>query len=186
MKSKLNKYITFELNEHDMEVCITPECIKGIAKCVEDLAIEQPSISEANIDTLKKEIKRLREHNIKLLGTPDTMPDYLKKEAKVVDLVWKLQDENKALKDRVTELEDEAVLQKLSELDPNWDSYDAEPITEAAIKATKDLLLILEIGRKPDFILPLSDGGIQLEWSDKYSDSVIEVEVSPLGELTRP
>lgn len=77
---------------------------------------------------------------------------------------------------------------------PNWDSYDAVEISHEAIAVAQDLLYqaqedfypsLEEEGKedmlKPIAVVPLGDGGVQLEWGGSAAE--IEVEISPIGEF---
>jgi hypothetical protein len=80
-------------------------------------------------------------------------------------------------------------LRELSELDANWDSYGAKPMTAQAATAAIELVSDLldnchEIDPKrfnPWMIAPLADGGVQLEW--RLDSSAVEVEIDPDGKL---
>jgi hypothetical protein len=81
-------------------------------------------------------------------------------------------------------------LDELAELGPNWDSYGADPVTQRAISAARQLLvdIVDRLGTTaletalPYNIAPLNDGGIQLEWIS--SRCRYEVEISPDGIFT--
>ncbi len=78
---------------------------------------------------------------------------------------------------------------------PNWDSYDAVKISSKAIDVAISLLSQVQEedfyfslekkGRddmlKPIAVVPLGDGGVQLEWGGSAAE--IEVEISPIGEF---
>jgi hypothetical protein len=87
------------------------------------------------------------------------------------------------------------------QLPRNWDSYDADPIKEDAINAATDLFSDIQDrffrGRdidvpfdplsvppsspeKPAGVVPLNDGGLQLEWIGPLGDE-IQVQVGPSG-----
>lgn len=84
-------------------------------------------------------------------------------------------------------------LDKFELLPPDWDSYDAVAISHKAIDVARkllydaqdDLYLLLEQSGeedmlKPIAVVPLSDGGVQLEWNGSAAE--IEVEISPDGQ----
>ena len=71
-------------------------------------------------------------------------------------------------------------LRELAKLEAGWDSYDASPITEVSIQATERLLECLK-NRSPDCTVPLSGGGVQLEWSGPGGE--IEVEIQAYGQF---
>jgi hypothetical protein len=80
------------------------------------------------------------------------------------------------------------VLETLRTLRSGWDSYDAEPISGVAIRAAKNLLVLLPgfmsaqapEHSRPWAIAPMVDGGVQLEW--RQAGKALEVEVGPHGE----
>jgi len=79
-------------------------------------------------------------------------------------------------------------LKEIAQLKADWDSYGAEPVSSVALVAAFELLDTVreQISRKvreplPQFIAPLADGGLQLEWSGQQGD--IEVEIDPNGDL---
>lgn len=85
-------------------------------------------------------------------------------------------------------------IEGFGELRKNWDSYDADPISSEARKAAIQVIQnvheclsesIREDSKpediKPYAAVPLSDGGVQLEWRGARSE--IEVEIGPDGEL---
>ena len=59
-------------------------------------------------------------------------------------------------------------ISRLAKLEPDWDGYGGEPITQEAIEKTASLLTIIQGltgGNLPSpFIAPLPDGGLELEW----------------------
>lgn len=82
-----------------------------------------------------------------------------------------------------------ARLEKFHLLGPNWDSYDADPIAPVAIERARGLLLSLRqalgryVGERflPLNVVPLVDGGVQLEWQS--SARSLEVEITASGDL---
>lgn len=75
-------------------------------------------------------------------------------------------------------------------LPPNWDTYDADPISRVAISTATGLLGRVqqlfssdEVGDRlrPRAAVPLANGGVQLEWCGSKAE--IEVEIGPRGEL---
>ncbi len=79
-------------------------------------------------------------------------------------------------------------LKELAQLKADWDSYGAEPVSSVALVAAFELLDAVKerLCRKvreplPQFIAPLADGGLQLEWSGQRGD--IEVEIDLNGDL---
>lgn len=81
-------------------------------------------------------------------------------------------------------------LDDFAELKPNWDSYGAEPISGNAIDAASVLLMSLAARLEPWFgsrvkpyvVVPLSSGGVQLEW--RGPGGTIEVEANAEGRLS--
>jgi len=81
------------------------------------------------------------------------------------------------------------LLQKMigfSYLKSNWDSYNAEVISNIAIKSAKEVLDFLNnngflTGQNEVNIFPMRDGGIQFEFDGIYLCS--ELEVNPRGDL---
>lgn len=84
-----------------------------------------------------------------------------------------------------------AYLDKLEALQPNWDSYGAVSITPTALKAACQFLVFIWntfpglSGEKsgiqahrilPSAIVPVSDGGIQLEWNGLVMDIELEID----------
>jgi hypothetical protein len=67
-------------------------------------------------------------------------------------------------------------------LDPNWDGYNALPITEETFRLTRELLEALPLSTPPPSFGAEPDGHITLEW---YSSPrrTLSVSVSPEGEL---
>ena len=73
-----------------------------------------------------------------------------------------------------------ARLNELLRLPPDWDGYGAEPIDDTtAIRALEFLSEHARTTTPPPSVVPLSDGGIQLEWSRESID--IEIEFHPDG-----
>lgn len=81
------------------------------------------------------------------------------------------------------------VLDELERLDPNWDSYGAEPVSRVAVARARALVQTVaeqlggasgEVAR-PAGVSPLVDGGVQVEWSGPQGR--IEVEIAPDGTL---
>jgi hypothetical protein len=76
----------------------------------------------------------------------------------------------------------------LADLKRGWDSYDAEPISPIAVATARGLLMLV-VGEVRHHIaspvrlhvLPLADGGVQLEWLT--ADASLEIEVRSDGTL---
>jgi len=72
------------------------------------------------------------------------------------------------------------LIQNLSTLEQDWDSYGAEPISSYAINQASELVVKCEqLGIFLDFAAPMCDGGIQLEGADKKRDIFLEIEIIP-------
>jgi len=57
-------------------------------------------------------------------------------------------------------------LQEFLSLEPNWDSYGAEPIDEDITKKTLELILLITEENTPEpFVAPVPSGGIDIEWN---------------------
>jgi len=73
-------------------------------------------------------------------------------------------------------------IQALARLQENWDSYGALRIHASAVEGTLRLVAIADsYGLPPPHIVPVADGGLQLEWVD--DDRSAEVEVRPDGSV---
>src|SRR5262249_45767302 len=80
-------------------------------------------------------------------------------------------------------------LEAFRTLGANWDSYGADPISEQAIVAARNLLDLVweqladEFGERlrPYAVAPIANGGIQIEW--RGPDSAVEIEIGPQGSL---
>jgi hypothetical protein len=81
-------------------------------------------------------------------------------------------------------------LQELSKLEPNWDSYDAEPLSPTAVATASTLIAAVDETRRavtgkhapPWMVAPVPDGGLQVEW--KSGPRKIEVLIDPEGDLS--
>jgi hypothetical protein len=81
-------------------------------------------------------------------------------------------------------------LNELAQLQPNWDSYDAEALTPSAIAAASLLITSVNEDRRsltgrpapPWVVAPVPDGGVQVEWM--ASPRKIVVQIDPDGELS--
>ncbi len=86
---------------------------------------------------------------------------------------------------------DEALdrLVEFSKLPANWDEYDSDPISDLATSRAREVLTLLRdafepaVGEAfmPDNVVPMRDGGVQLEWSK--DGMYVEVEIHPHGEM---
>lgn len=57
------------------------------------------------------------------------------------------------------------VIDMFKELETNWDSYGAPPVSNEAIKAAKKFINECVEGKLP-FVGPTCDGGIEFEWDE--------------------
>jgi hypothetical protein len=75
------------------------------------------------------------------------------------------------------------LLEDLKQLESGWDDDDAEPISPQAIQSAERWLNECQAKDIPlDFIAPLRDGGLQLEWKDLSRQIFLEIEISPTGQ----
>lgn len=76
----------------------------------------------------------------------------------------------------------EALDSKL-QLAPNWDSHGAPPVdTQRVIDAIKVLFSTMSSDTEAPWVVPTTDGGIQLEWHREDED--LEVEISGGGDAS--
>jgi hypothetical protein len=81
-------------------------------------------------------------------------------------------------------------LAELASLEPDWDSYRADPPTAPAVVTARRLIEALArhastaagVDSTPYFIAPIPTGGVQLEWTSPANE--IEVEVGPDAALS--
>jgi hypothetical protein len=82
-----------------------------------------------------------------------------------------------------------ARLEELSQLEPNWDSYGAAPITTNAIESAREFFGKVQAQMSdraaeavlPSDISPIPNGGILAEWVGPAAE--IEIHVGPEGKL---
>src|SRR5215469_7571862 len=80
-------------------------------------------------------------------------------------------------------------LDELKNLPEDWDSYGADPISPNAIAKAKSIIIsaMLAFGRIIDNVvqltdvIPIADGGVQLEWVGPHAE--LEIEISPNGNV---
>jgi hypothetical protein len=71
-------------------------------------------------------------------------------------------------------------LGEIGRLAPNWDSYGSPPPSRIAIETVVDLLTSVDDRNLPPVrILPVSGGGVQLEW--RLSNRELQLEISSDG-----
>ena len=68
--------------------------------------------------------------------------------------------------------------ERITELAPNWDGYDGVPPTRAAISTAHAVANAL---LHPPQVVPVNDGGVQLEWHIEGVD--VEIAITPKGEV---
>lgn len=80
-------------------------------------------------------------------------------------------------------------LDKLKNLPEDWDSYGADPINPIAIAKAKSIItsvmiafgdIVGNVVRLTD-VIPIADGGVQLEWIGPHAE--LEIEISPNGNI---
>lgn len=71
-------------------------------------------------------------------------------------------------------------LADLLTLPANWDTYGAAPIELKVVNQASQLMKgILDADDPPPWVVPMSNGGIQLEWHENGAD--LEIEIEPKG-----
>lgn len=71
-------------------------------------------------------------------------------------------------------------LADLLTLPANWDTYGALPIELSVVNQASQLMSeILELEDPAPWVVPMSNGGIQLEWHENGAD--LEIEIEPEG-----
>ncbi|MCY4068811.1 MAG: hypothetical protein OXE79_06880 [Acidimicrobiaceae bacterium] len=63
--------------------------------------------------------------------------------------------------------------------DRNWNGYGEEAISQRAVVRTLVVLYRVALGGPEPVVVPMSHGGIQVEWY--YSGTEIEIDVPPSG-----
>lgn len=76
-----------------------------------------------------------------------------------------------------------ARLQEYETLEPNWNSYGADPIASIAIDNARVVLMAMESLRvsNPPAVAPLASGGVQVEWSE--DGHYLELEFAADGSI---
>ena len=65
---------------------------------------------------------------------------------------------------------------RIMQLPPNWDSYGAQPVQSVLVgRAVEILSRVMEENSPPPSIVPLNDGGLQMEWHLRGQDVEIVV-----------
>ncbi|MCQ3808259.1 MAG: hypothetical protein OXB92_09480 [Acidimicrobiaceae bacterium] len=70
-------------------------------------------------------------------------------------------------------------LQRFLSYEANWNGCGEQPISKSAVKHALVVLHRVALGGPEPVVVPVCDGGIQIEWY--YSGTEIEVEISPRG-----
>ena len=81
-------------------------------------------------------------------------------------------------------------LDELKNLPEDWDSYGAAPISPNAIAKAKSIIISVMIAFggiignvvKLTDVIPIADGGVQLEWVGPHAE--LEIEISPDGNIS--
>ncbi|MGH9427978.1 MAG: hypothetical protein ACRD2L_16970 [Terriglobia bacterium] len=73
-------------------------------------------------------------------------------------------------------------LSRLRQLEKNWDGVSAKMLTDDACETALRLLVALAMPAPPSAqLVPLTDGGVQLEWHVAGND--VEIEIDPKGDI---
>ena len=81
-------------------------------------------------------------------------------------------------------------LDELQNLSEDWDSYGANPISQNAIMQAKEIIISIvrlfgfiigDVVRLMD-VIPVANGGVQLEWVGPHAE--LEIEVSPNSNIS--
>ena len=70
-------------------------------------------------------------------------------------------------------------LQRFLSYEANWNGYGEQPISKQAVKHALVVLHRVALGGPEPVVVPVCDGGIQIEWY--YNGTELEVEISPHG-----
>ena len=73
-------------------------------------------------------------------------------------------------------------LQRFLSYEANWNGYGETPISAQAAKRTMIVLHRVGLGGPEPAVVPVCDGGIQVEWY--YSGMEIEVDIPPSGRVS--
>jgi hypothetical protein len=70
----------------------------------------------------------------------------------------------------------------LRDLPEDWDTYGSPPVSAQAIEIAIKVLCLIAAGEPPmPYAVPLSGGGVQLEW--RRRDRQVEIEATPDGRI---
>ncbi len=73
-------------------------------------------------------------------------------------------------------------LQRFLSYEANWNGYGEQPISRQAVKRSLIVLHRVALGGPEPAVVPVFDGGIQIEWY--YDGMEIEVEIPPSGRIS--
>jgi len=73
-------------------------------------------------------------------------------------------------------------LHRFMSYDKNWNGYGEEAISERAVGRTLIVLYQVSLGGPAPVVIPMSHGGIQVEWY--YSGTEIEIDIPPAGVIS--
>ena len=73
-------------------------------------------------------------------------------------------------------------LHRFMSYDKNWNGYGEEAISDRAVVRTLVALYQVALGGPTPVVVPMSHGGIQVEWY--YSGTEIEIDVPPFGAIS--
>ncbi len=75
-----------------------------------------------------------------------------------------------------------SIFSRMLRLPPKWDSYEASPVSPRAVASALTLLdQVMSERTLMPAIVPMVDGGVQIEWHSRGIE--FEIEVSPSGRL---
>lgn len=68
-------------------------------------------------------------------------------------------------------------LRAFEQLEPDWNSYGAMPVSHDAVDLAIDILtrVSVMVGIQPDFVAPIGNGGVQLEWTGATAEIAVRV-----------
>lgn len=134
----------------------------------------------SNVATLVEDFERIRTDTSSLAEYK--FPPVRPEKSKAVEVQW-----SKVIPIRdLSSWQDDAVIGvlRISNLPQNWDSYNSPPPTQKAVDVSINLLrdnYLSSIDLPAPFIVPISGGGIQIEWI--IDDRELELEVLPDGSI---
>lgn len=69
--------------------------------------------------------------------------------------------------------------EELASLEEDWDGYRARPIDSLALRRAEQIVQALGEGLPTPNVLPIPDGGVQLEWTAGPVELELEVQPAP-------